>query len=153
MNETRFTTYLQLLHQLTHVLEELTAIEEKKTSAVCQDDLAGLMECMKQEQAQTLALRGLDRKREAALSEMGASDAPLSAIGTWAPAHLRLEAKRAAEDLRRQYELFRGAADVARDTLEINLHQVEKILEKMDAEAVDGFEPELPSNMRTDFKA
>lgn len=153
MNETAFSAYLQLLQQLTHVLEELMAIEEEKTRAVCQDDLAGLAECMKQEQAQTLALRGLDRKREAALSEMGAAGAPLSAIGIWAPAHLRLEGKRVAEDLRRQYELFRGAADVARDTLEINLHQVEKMLEKLNAEAADGFEPELPSRMRTDFKA
>jgi len=152
MKEITFQDYLELLKQLTHILEELTAIERKKTQAVCQDDLLLLSECMKQEQAMTLTLRGLDRKREAMLAEIELKEIPLSKLSEKAPVDERLNTKQIVEDLHRQYTLFRGTADVARDTLEINLHEIEKMMRKLDRNHSQSHQDKLPSNIRTDFK-
>ena len=74
------------------------------------------------------------------------------------PEPLRLEAKKTVEHLQQQYQLFRSAAQVARSTLECNLHEIEKILAQEGGAALDGpgyqgSDPQLPKPLRTDFRA
>ncbi|MDE7245277.1 MAG: hypothetical protein K2O18_15080, partial [Oscillospiraceae bacterium] len=45
------------------------------------------------------------------------------------PAGAEQETKAAAAALRRQYSIFKAASEVAKNTLECNLHMIEKILE------------------------
>lgn len=158
MNEQTFQNYLHLLQELCGTLKTLTEIEQEKTRTVRSDDLAGLNECMKKEQALTMALRGHDQKREMALAALGMTGVPLSQLAARAPENCRAEARSIVEDLRLQYSLFRGAAEVARDTLECNLHQIEGVLQKMEADGTElaGYEkvdPQIPSTLRTDFRA
>lgn len=158
MDEAVFRSYLHLLQELCGTLKTLTEIEQEKTRTVRGDDLAGLNECMKKEQALTLALRGYDQKREAVLASLGLAGTPLSQLAARAPESCRTEARDAAEDLRLQYSLFRGAAEVARDTLECNLHQIESVLQKMEADGAEhtGYEkeePKIPPALGTDFRA
>lgn len=158
MDEQAFQSYLCLLQELCKVLNTLTGIEQEKTRAVRNDDLAGLNECMKKEQALTMALRGYDQKRETALAALGLSGVPLSRLTARAPERYRAETRGIAEELRLQYSLFRGAAEVARDTLECNLHQIEGILQKMEADGTGrtGYEkegPRIPPALGTDFRA
>ncbi|MDF2838894.1 MAG: hypothetical protein K0S60_597, partial [Evtepia sp.] len=63
-----------------------------------------------------------------------------------------MEAKEISEELRCQYELFKGASEVARTTLECNLHQIEKTLAELgkDKDIGLGYQdshPELPQPM------
>ncbi len=123
-----FREYFDFMEQLGRLLEQLTELEKEKTAAVRRDDLLGVDNCMKQEQALSLTLRAMDRKRETLLAGMGLRDVALSGLVQNSPEELRPEARAAAEKLRSRYVLYRSAADVARTTLECNLHQIERLL-------------------------
>ena len=59
----QFTDYVQLLQDLEQTLRDLTALQPEKIAAVRAHDLEVLNDCMKREQAASLALRGLEQKR------------------------------------------------------------------------------------------
>lgn len=156
MNEMDFREYLAFLRDLSETLGEITKVEQEKAEFVRNDDLDGLNECMKQEQALSMTLRSYDQKRNALLTLLNLQDVPLRGLLAHAPDPYRLETKQTVEELCRQYALFRSAFEVAQDTLECNLHQVEKLLLKSEAAADVGYQevsPQLPAPMRTDFRA
>ena len=124
----RYEEYFAFMRQLGGVLEQLTAIANEKNAAVRRDDLMTVNDCMKREQAIALSLRAMDRKREKMLEEMGLRDVRLSALADHCPPEVRLQARDAAEKLKNQYAVFRSAADSARTTMEMNLHEIEKII-------------------------
>ena len=124
--------YLTLLGGLGKTLEELTELERTKTKAVSNGDLAGVEACMKREQVVNLSLRGTDQKRDRMLAEMGLTGVPLRELADHAPEELYYQTKDAAEKLRQQYDVFRSASQVARDTLECNLRAIEKIQKAQD---------------------
>ncbi len=104
---------------------------------------------MKREQVASLTLRGLDQKRDKLLAGMGLAGVPLRDMPERAPQDIRQEVKEAAERLRRKYELFQSASDVARNTLECNLHAIEKLQKAQDAP-----HPEEQEQLRqSDFRA
>lgn len=158
MKTSEVQDYLSLLCELRQTLEQLTEIEQKKTMAVRQDDLNLLNECMKQEQVLSLTLRGYEQKRLNTLSAWNLEHLPLSGLSSHVPPEHRMEAKRIAEELMRQYALFKGSMEVAQNTIECNLHQVEKHLNEIGASpsTLSGYDTvtsELPSSLRTDFRA
>ena len=139
--------YLTLLENLGGKLEELTDLERTKALAVGRSDLEELEECMKREQVMSLSLRGLDQKREKLLAALGLTGVPLRDLAERAPESVRMEAKAAAEKLRQKYEVFQSASDVARNTLECNLHAIEKLQKAHEVQ------PEERSLRQSDFRA
>lgn len=127
MSAPAWSDYLRLLGSIGTALEELTAIERRKTEAAGRGDLLAVEECMKREQALSLSLRSLEKKREDMLSLLGLGGQPLSRLAGHAPAGQELETKRAVEELQRQYTLFQAASEVARNTLECNLRAIERL--------------------------
>ncbi|MBE6909724.1 MAG: flagellar protein FlgN [Ruminococcaceae bacterium] len=123
-----YRDYFAFMDQLGQTLDELTELAREKTAAVRRDDLLAVDGCMKREQALSLSLRSMDRKREKLLAQMGLRDVTLSGLAQHCPEELRGEAKAAAAKLRDRYVLYRSASDVARTTLECNLHQIERLL-------------------------
>ena len=123
-----FEQYFAFLRELGQVLERLTALTKEKTEAVRRDDLGAVNDCMKREQAISLSLRSMDVKREKMLSELGLAGVPLSGLAEHCPAELRLEARQVEEELRNQLAVYRSAANVSRATLEISLHEIEKMI-------------------------
>lgn len=153
-----FPSYLEFLRDMRETLDRLIGVEKEKTAAVRRDDLEVLDLCMKQEQALSLNLRGLDQRREAAMAALKLEGTSLSMLPLRVPEELRGEAKTLTEELLSQYQLFQSVSEVARDTLECNLHQIERVLGDMGgtSEPAAGYgrhEPELPRTMRTDFRA
>lgn len=120
--------YIAFLGQLSATLEELTAIEKEKTDAVRRDDLDALNECMKREQAQSLALRAMDQKRIKLLKELGLESVTLADFASRCPEELRPEARAATEKLRGSYAIYRSAAELAQHTLERNIRQIDAFL-------------------------
>lgn len=133
-----YREYFAFMDQLGQLLDQLTELEKEKTAAVRRDDLLGVDNCMKQEQALSLSLRAMDRKREFLLGGLGLRNVTLSSLPQHCPEGLRQEAKEASEKLRSRYVLYRSAADVARTTLECNLHQIEKLLASQGGVPVSG---------------
>ena len=143
---------LTLFETLTHQLQQLTELAKRKTTAVRKNDLMELDKILKEEQAQSLALRGLDQKRTALLQQLGLQSTPLADLPSKAPAALQQRTRETVESLRREFSIYRSAAEVARNTLECNLHEVEKFLAAAGA-AGDTGSVEPPAKMKSDFRA
>ncbi len=153
-----FCEYLQLLEQIGAQLEHLTDLAKQKTTAVRKDDLLALDEILKQEQAASLLFRGLEQKQSTLLNSTGLKGIPLSSLAENFPPKMRLEAKQCIEQLQSRYSVYQSCAEIARNTLECNLHEIEKVLASMTPATAGGpgyqpMEPEIPSSMKTDFRA
>lgn len=143
--------YLKLMVSLTHTLEELTKVEQKKNDAASRGDLAGVEACMKQEQVLSLTLRGYDQKRDTMLAALDLRGTTLSQLESRCPDELQLEVKGVVEELRRQYSLFQAASQVARDTLEVNLRAIERMQAVQAGDAAKAAEDR--KTHQTDFRA
>lgn len=154
-----YQEYLTLLNDLTTALAQLTDTAHEKSAAVRQDDLAALNDVIKREQALSLTLRGCEQKRQALLSRLGLDGVSLSTLADQYPPALRPTARAAADALRRQFLIFRSAADTARNLLEGNLHQIEQYLNAAeDRSFAPGYahttaDAQLPPPLRSDFRA
>ena len=149
---------VELFDNISGTLDQLAELSRQKAAAVRADNLIALNDVLKQEQALGLAVRGLEQKRVELLSRFDLLNVPLSEVHEKFPPELRLRAKSAAEQLQREYEIYRSAAEVARDTLECNLHEIEKILANagVDPKLGTGYggpEVDLPASLKTDFHA
>lgn len=150
---------LNLFASLTETLFSLTELAKRKTTAVRKNDLQALDQILKEEQAQALTLRGLDQKRIALLIELGLQDVPLSALPGKAPAELQQTARSTVEALKHAFEIYKNAAAIARNTLECNLHEIERFLAAAGADPVttsQGYHPDnvdAPAPMKADFRA
>lgn len=153
-----YRAYLTLLSDIGSRLEQLSLLDRKKTDAVRTDDLQGLNEVMKQEQAVALALRGLEQKRLKQVAALGLENVRLSQLPSRFPSELEIEARATVDTVLHQYKVYQTAAHVARNTLECNLHEIEKIIESLggDPHAEPGYQltdVQPPQSMKTDFRA
>lgn len=147
---TNFEAYLKQLGELTRLLAQLTETAQQKAAAVRADDLSALDACIKKEQAFSLSLRSMDKRREAMLDALGLSAVPLSGLADHAPADRRLETVRAVNALRDAYSIYSSASEAAKHTLEVNLHQIERVLY---GEQPAPDRPKPPTTMRADIRA
>lgn len=146
---------LTLFQSLTRHLETLTELARQKTLAVRKSDLNDLDRILKEEQAQALALRGLEQKRVTLLKKLSLEKTPLIDLPAKAPPALQQEMRDCVDTLRQTYRVYNSAADIARSTLECNLHEIERILAAAGAQERaehldDNIEP--PSPMKADFR-
>lgn len=152
-----YDDYLHLLDQMASELSALSRLAREKAAAVKDSDLNALDQVLKKEQASSLTFRGLEHKKDSLLKTLGLIDVPLSALAEHYPAEKRLAAKASVENLQTQYKLYEASAEVARNTLECNLHEIEKIVAAASsADAGPGYQtkaPDVPSSMKTDFRA
>lgn len=159
MMQELYSAYLTTLDELSADLEKLTDLVREQCATVRRDDLVGLNEVMKREQVVGLSLRGKEQKRQKQALQLGLDGTRLSALPRAVPDSLVPRAQETAERLRKSYDGYRDAAGVARTILEVNLHEIEKILaaEGIDPARSTGFaadEPvQPPQNMKTDFRA
>lgn len=150
-----FQDMLKLIRDLTHTLEDLTETQKGVASAVRSDDLEKLGECMKREQALSLALRNADQRRVKLQAELGVENIRLAEL----PEHvqdevLRQGIKAAGEALTTQYRVMQSAAEVARSALECSLHEVEGMMTNLGFDPVQTKEHTATvSGAHTDFHA
>lgn len=107
----------------------------------------------------TLNLRGLELRRLKLVGQLGLDHVPLSGLEDHCPPELAPRARSVSETLRESYTAYRSCADMARALLELNLHQLEKVITAAGVDpavAAAGYEPpgvEPPKKMKTDFRA
>ena len=149
---------LSLFETLTGHLDKLTELAKQKTLVVRKSDLLELDRILREEQALSLALRGAEQKRTALLQKLGLTDVPLTELPAKAPEALQQKARDTVDALRRSFQIYTSAAETARNTLECNLHEVERFLAAAGAESVGapGYgnnDVDPPSQMKADFRA
>lgn len=159
MMEKLYSDYLNVLDGISADMDKLADLCREQCAAVRRDDLMGLDEVMKREQVIGLSLRGREQKRQKLSLQLGLDGTRLSALSRNVPESLLPRTQESVERLRRSYDSYQNAAQVARHTLEINLHEIEKII------AAHGIDPaesagyaaeepvQPPTNMKTDFRA
>lgn len=160
MMERPYLPYLELLRELSGSLDRLAQLAQEKAETVRADDLLALDEVLKREQAMSLNLRGLELKRQKLVAQLGLDKVPLSQLPRHYPPELEGQARQTVDDVRHSYDMFRSYADMARSTLELNLHQIDKVLLDAGVDpklAAEGYESpqnmEPPKKMKTDFRA
>lgn len=159
MMEELYSAYLATLDGLSTDMDKLADLCREQCAAVRRDDLMGLDEVMKREQVVGLSLRGREQKRQKQALQLGLDGTRLSTLPQIVPKSLLPRTQETVERLRRSYDAYQTAAQVARHTLEINLHEIEKILAAHGVDpaqnpglAADG-PAQPPKNMKTDFRA
>lgn len=155
-----YLSYLGVLNELAGTLDRLSELSRQKADTVRQDDLIALDEVLKQEQAMALNLRGLEQRRLKLVPQLGLDGVPLSGLVAHCPEHLQAQAEQTAQTLQFSYTTYRSCADMARNVLELNLHQIDRFIEAAGVDpklAAAGYEAvptaEPPKNMKTDFRA
>lgn len=144
---------LALFENLIDQLRQLTELAKRKTIVVRKNDLLELDKILKEEQALSLALRGVEQKRVALLKQLELENVSLINLPTRAPAELQQKARETVENLRREFSIYQSAAEVARNTLECNLHEVEKFLAAAGAPVENNGTVDPPPQMKADFRA
>lgn len=128
-------TVIEEFHQIViaiiKLLKTLMGIEQEKLQAITQNDLQKLDACIKEEQAQVLKLRGLDRKRDLLLVRMGYENLSFKEIIDVLPQEDRAESRRLYNELQRATDDFNNINASVRTALEVNLHNINAALESL----------------------
>ena len=140
--------YLTFLSDLRQSLDALSALEQRKIAAVQAGNLDELEQCMKQEQAAALELRGREQKRAALLRELGLEQVPLRELPNQCPPQFRGHASEVVEQVRRSYQVLSSAQTAARTLMESDLRHIQQELERREAA-----HPSAPQKPQTDFRA
>ena len=98
--------YLGFLTELNQALDTLTALEQRKLKAVQNNDLQTLDQCMKQEQAAALDLRGREHKRNALLKELGLEQVSLRDLPSHCPPQYKHQATEISQQVLRSYQVL-----------------------------------------------
>lgn len=123
----RKEAYIQVIQELREALKWLIDVETQKLDAVQKNDLEKMERCMQKEQAAALQLRGAERKREQLQKEFGAEGK------TFREMLLLLneedgELERLFQELKGQTRAFQSLNQSIQDLLQVNLHQIGKVL-------------------------
>lgn len=121
--------YLTFLSELHQTLDSLSALEQRKIAAVQAGNLDELEQCMKQEQAAALDLRGREQKRTALLKELGLEKVTLRDLPNHCPAQYRGQASEITQQVLRSYQVLSSAQTAARTLMESHLRHIQTELE------------------------
>lgn len=125
---------LALLKRYILFFQELTVTQQTKLEAAQQYNTEALNECMKKEQAATLALRGYDKKRQKLQDELGFHDMTFQQIIPLLPQDQQYEFSSAFEQLNNSYSFYKETADCAKELIEINIHRLSIAVENLHKE-------------------
>lgn len=131
------SNYKELLTQLEKyvvLFQELTATQQKKLEAAQDYNMEALDECMKAEQADTLLLRGYDKKRIQLQDELNFHDMTFNEILPLLPQEHQYEFSKTFRSLNDAYVQYKDTADCAKQMIEINIHRLSNAVEKLQKE-------------------
>lgn len=127
--------FITLISELIHFFTELNAVEKEKLNFSLQQDIFGLEEIMKKEQACLLKLRGLDKKRETIQTALSFQGMSFREILTHVQGEEQKTLSKLFQELQQQYSLYLSTSDSTKRSIELNLHQLEPLLKSKSAPA------------------
>lgn len=147
-----FSDYLAFLRQLIPILEQLTAVEQRKLAAVQADDLPAVNDCMKEEQALSMTLRGLEQKRARLRAELSLPEMRLRELPQHCPPELAAETAQVVDAVLGKSQVLSSAQKAARTVMETRLHRIDKALRRHGLAEEDNLAPPPGGGSRTDIK-
>lgn len=121
--------FKEIISELILLFQDLCQIEQEKLNVIQKNRVTYLEDCMNQEQAAILKMRGLDVRRENCQEQLGWKGDSFRQILDKMDEAGRAEFEPMFEELSRFVSLFQGISDSARALIEVNLHQINKMME------------------------
>ncbi len=129
---------IQILNDTNSFLKDITALQNKKVDYVIKNNIAGVEECMKNEQAMILKLKGLDKKREQLQKSLGFENMSFREIIDKLPSEEKEEFKKLFDEMQNSLEVYRHTSKTAQNAIEINLHRLDSYLKELDENKKSG---------------
>lgn len=121
--------FKEIISELIFLFQNLCQIEQEKLNVIQKNRITFLEDCMNQEQAAILKMRGLDVRRENCQDRLGWKGDSFRQILDKLDEDGRAEFEPMFDELSRFVSLFQEISDSARSLIEVNLHQINKMME------------------------
>lgn len=121
--------FKEIISELTLLFQDLCEIEQEKLEVIQKKRITFLEDCMNQEQAAILRMRGLDIRRETCQERLGWKGDSFRQILDKNDEAGRKELEPMFTELSHFVTQFQNISDSARTLIEINLHQINKMME------------------------
>lgn len=121
----------KILKETDAVLQEISAVEEKKFQAAVKNHILVIEECIKKEQALLLRFKGLEQKRVSLQKDMNAENMTLKQIIETAPPDEKVGLQAAFSSLETSLENYQEIYGRAKRAIEVNLHKINAAVEAL----------------------
>ncbi|NBK91826.1 flagellar protein FlgN [bacterium 1XD21-13] len=122
------SVFQELIRQLIELFDRMIPLEQSKLEVVSHKQVAKLEDIIKKEQAEIMALRGLDQKRERIQADMGWKDMTFQEILKQLPEEQRPEVKELFDELAARVTTFQSVTESSRTIMEVNLHAINQMV-------------------------
>ncbi len=149
-----FNNYTAFLTNLCAELDNLTELQKKKIDAIDTHNLESIDECIKQEQAASLKMRGLEQQRIKVLNELGLVGVKMTDMAEKSPDEFKDEIKQLVELTVASHNNFLQHQSKVKQLIHRNLNIVETSLKSRGVMLnEDDFDlPRKNANNKTDVK-
>ncbi|MGB5822839.1 MAG: flagellar export chaperone FlgN [Proteocatella sp.] len=134
--------FIDVIGEMSEFFDGFQLLEKEKLEAVRSNNIRKLEECMKKEQAEILALRGLEKKQTAIQKTLGYEGLTFKAIIDLVPGMKKDELEIMYSRLSNSLEIFTKTTDSVKKAIDTNLSTIDDMLdvkkESNGREAVDG---------------
>lgn len=120
--------FQQLIQQFIALFDRMIPLEQSKLEVVSQNQVTRLEDIIKKEQAEIMALRGLEQKREKLQAELGWKDLTFQEILEHLPKEQQMEMKQLFDDLAGRVKSFQNITESSKTLMEINLHAINQMI-------------------------
>lgn len=127
-----FDSFCSLIKEYIDLFEHLIHIEDKKIEAINKNQITFVENCMNQEQAAVLKLRGLDLQREKTMKDLGYEGLSFRQVIEKNPDTSALLLP-LFNQLSERVQTFRTLSDSAKDLIEVSLHVINNALDEKKA--------------------
>ncbi|MEG0108610.1 MAG: hypothetical protein RR705_07140 [Lachnospiraceae bacterium] len=122
------SSFISILKGLVGLFKDAVLLEQEKLDAAAKNRVTFVEDCMKQEQAVILKLRGFDRNREEQQAALGFKDLSFQQILAACSEEEKELLSPLFTELNEQVSLFQEISNSAKKMIEINLHNIEVLL-------------------------
>lgn len=127
------TELKDIIRELILLFEHLCEVEHKKLNTVEKNRITLLEECMNEEQAAILRLRGLDKRREQCMASLGFGSLTFRELLEKVPEEEKKELEPLFEQLSAKVKEFQELSDCAQAMININLHHINQAISQQAA--------------------
>lgn len=126
-----YKSLLDLLQKYVDLFESLTENQDKKIQAIKGYNNEALNECMKKEQADTLLLRGFDKKRLLLQDKLSLNAMSFREMLPKIPEEFQPDFVQMLRKLSGSYDAYRVSADCAKQLIELNIYRLSGVIEEL----------------------
>ncbi len=120
--------FITVIEDLIHLFQNLIQIEQAKMEAVKKNRITHVEDCMNQEQAAILKLRGLDKRRETCQEQIGYKGYTFQQILSETAGSEHNQLKILFDKLSFLVRQFQDINESSRAIININLHKINKAI-------------------------